>query len=127
MAAIHHKPTSGSKPAVPPALNGVAVPGGPRMTARRIGWKPVWTRLDPTTTWSSGPLAERCLLGFGSTAGPPTLPNYFYNNSKRIVQSEDTVVILVEMVHDARIVRMNAEHDPPRDSEMAGRLDWMVG
>src|SRR5262245_33460059 len=25
------------------------------------------------------PLAERCLLGFGSTSGPPALPNYFYN------------------------------------------------
>jgi len=24
------------------------------------------------------PLAERCLLGFSSTSGPPTLPNYFY-------------------------------------------------
>src|SRR6185295_12228594 len=31
------------------------------------------------------PLAERCLLGFGSTSGPPTLPNYFYNNMKQIV------------------------------------------
>jgi hypothetical protein len=36
-----------------------------------------------------------------------------YNNMKRIVQSEDTVIILVEMVHDARIVRMNQEHNPP--------------
>ena len=35
-----------------------------------------------------------------------------YNNLKRIVQTEDTVLILVEMVHDARIVRMNAEHAP---------------
>ena len=58
------------------------------------------------------PLAERCLLGFGSTSGPPTLPNYFYNNMKQIVQTRDTVLILNEMVHDARIVRMNAEHLP---------------
>jgi hypothetical protein len=57
------------------------------------------------------PLGERCLLGFGSTAGPPMLP-VLYNNTKRIVQNEDTVVILVEMNHDARIVRMNAEHAP---------------
>ena len=34
------------------------------------------------------PLAERCLLGFGSTSGPPTLPNYFYNNMKQIVQTQ---------------------------------------
>src|SRR5215471_2566999 len=26
------------------------------------------------------PLGERCLLGFGSTSGPPALPDYFYNN-----------------------------------------------
>ena len=51
-------------------------------------------------------------MGFGSTAGPPML-SVLYNNMKRIVQTEDTVVILVEMVHDARIVRMNAEHNPP--------------
>ena len=57
------------------------------------------------------PHAERCLMGFGSTAGPPMLP-VLYNNHKRIVQSEDTVIILVEMVHDARVVRMNQEHAP---------------
>jgi len=59
------------------------------------------------------PLSERCLLGFGNTSGPPTLPNYFYNNLKQIVQTKDTVILLNEMVHDARVVRMNAEHDPP--------------
>lgn len=58
------------------------------------------------------PLAERCLLGFGSTSGPPTLPNYFYNNLKQIVQTKDSVLILNEMVHDARLVRMNAQHLP---------------
>ena len=58
------------------------------------------------------PAAERCLMGFGSTAGPPMLP-VLYNNMKRIVQTDDTVVILVEMVHDARIVRMNQPHAPP--------------
>jgi hypothetical protein len=59
------------------------------------------------------PLAERCLLGFGSTSGPPTLPNYFYNNLKQIVQTPSTIMILVEMVHDVRIIRMNAQHLPP--------------
>lgn len=56
-------------------------------------------------------LADRCLLGFSSTGGPPMMPA-LYNNIKRIVQSPDTIMILVEMVHDARIVRMNAEHAP---------------
>jgi hypothetical protein len=59
------------------------------------------------------PLAERCLLGFGSTSGPPTLPNYFYNNLKQIVQTKDRIMILNEMVHDARIVRIGGQHPPP--------------
>jgi hypothetical protein len=59
------------------------------------------------------PLAERCLLGFGSTSGPPVLPNYFYNNLHQIVQTPTQIMILTEMVHDARVVRMNAEHLPP--------------
>ena len=57
------------------------------------------------------PLGERCLLGFGSTSGPPMLP-VMYNNLKRIVQTEDTVMILAEMNHDARIIRIGGEHEP---------------
>jgi hypothetical protein len=59
------------------------------------------------------PLGERCLLGFASTSGPPILPNYFYNNLHQIVQTADYVMILTEMVHDARIIRMNGKHAPP--------------
>jgi len=58
------------------------------------------------------PLSERCLIGFGSTSGPPMLP-VLYNNNYQIVQTPDNVLILVEMVHDARIVRMNAKHASP--------------
>ena len=57
------------------------------------------------------PLAERCILGFGSTAGPPMLP-VLYNNFKQIVQTPDHVMILVEMNHDARIIRLNRPHAP---------------
>jgi hypothetical protein len=66
------------------------------------------------------PLGERCLMGFGSTSGPPALPNYFYNNLHQIVQTKDSVVILTEMVHDARIVRMNSEHVPPHVRKWMG-------
>ena len=58
------------------------------------------------------PLGERCLLGFASTSGPPALPDYFYNNLHQIVQTKDAVMILTEMVHDARVVRMNGTHLP---------------
>src|SRR5579862_8323920 len=57
------------------------------------------------------PLGERCLLGFGSTSGPPMLP-VLYNNNYQIVQTADTIMILVEMIHDARIVRINGTHAP---------------
>ncbi len=52
------------------------------------------------------PLSDRCLLSFGSNAGPPMLPNYFYNNNYTIVQTKDHVMILSEMVHDVRIIRL---------------------
>ena len=58
------------------------------------------------------PLSERCLLGFGSTSGPPALPDYFYNDMHQIVQTPNSIMILTEMIHDARIVRMNAPHLP---------------
>jgi hypothetical protein len=57
------------------------------------------------------PIAERCILSFGSNAGPPMLPNGFYNNNYTIVQTTDHVVILTEMIHDARIIRLG---DGPR-------------
>jgi hypothetical protein len=43
-----------------------------------------------------------------------------YNNLKKIVQTEDHLLILVEMVHDARVVRMNQEHDPPEIRKWLG-------
>jgi len=66
------------------------------------------------------PLAERCLLGFLSTSGPPTLPNYFYNNLKQIVQTPTHIMMFNEMVHDARVVRMNAPHLPPQVRKWMG-------
>ena len=73
------------------------------------------------------PLAERCLLGFGSTSGPPMLP-VLYNNHKRIVQTEGRVMILNEMVHDVRVVRMNEEHLPEDMRRWLGdSIGWWEG
>ncbi|HUF74892.1 MAG TPA: hypothetical protein VMM35_01375 [Longimicrobiales bacterium] len=52
------------------------------------------------------PLAERCIMSFGSNAGPPMMPNYFYNNNYTIVQTADAVMIMTEMVHDFRVIRL---------------------
>jgi hypothetical protein len=49
------------------------------------------------------PPSERCLVGFGS-AGGPVMGNVIYNNRYQIVQTPAHVMILVEMVHDARII-----------------------
>ena len=48
-------------------------------------------------------IQERCLV-FG--AGPPLVPGP-YNNNVQIVQTPNAVVIMNEMIHDARIVRMD--------------------
>jgi hypothetical protein len=66
------------------------------------------------------PLAERCIMSFGSNAGPPMLPNYFYNNNYTIVQTADHVVIMTEMINDARIIRLG---EGPRLPE--GVRPWM--
>lgn len=49
-------------------------------------------------------LSERCLVGFNS--GPPLSPSV-YNNNLQIIQNRDHLVILTEMVHDARIVKLD--------------------
>src|SRR5580765_4489234 len=46
-------------------------------------------------------LADRCLIGFNS--GPPMVPGA-YNNNLQIVQAPGYVVIINEMVHNARII-----------------------
>ena len=73
------------------------------------------------------PLQDRCLIGFGSTGGPPMLPT-LYNNHKRIVQTPGNVMILTEMVHDARVVRMNGEHAPDEIRRWLGdSIGWWEG
>ena len=105
--------------------------GAKRLQGYLDSWRIIWRNPDPTTSRNNGtawwltdggpdgpydnleqrPLAERCILGSRSTAGPPMLPN-FYNNHKRIIQTKDHIMILTEMNHDARVIRMNAQHRP---------------
>ena len=62
-------------------------------------------------------LGERCLIGFNS--GPPISPGG-YNQNIQIFQTADHVVILNEMVHDARIVPLDGRAPLP-----AGITQWM--
>ena len=54
---------------------------------------------------------ERCIVGFGSTGGPPMLP-VLYNNNYQFVQTPGQVLILVEMNHNVRTIRLDAEPLP---------------
>ena len=49
------------------------------------------------------PIAERCLIGFGNTAGPGMMGT-LYNSSYQFVQTDDYLMIMVEMVHDTRTI-----------------------
>lgn len=64
-------------------------------------------------------LGERCIIGFGSTGGPP-MNNVLYNNMYQIVQTEDYVMILVEMVNDARIIPIDKNHRPDEHQRWLG-------
>ena len=80
-------------------------PGGERDIA---GTRPV--RFAVGGIGRDGPedrgLSERCLVGFN--AGPQLMPSV-YNNNVQIIQNRDYVVILAEMVHDARMVKLDAD------------------
>ena len=72
-------------------------------------------------------LGERCLIGFGRTGGPP-LNNVLYNNTYQIVQTDDYLMILVEMVHDARIIPIAGNHRPKELTPWLGdSIAWWEG
>jgi len=52
-------------------------------------------------SYEDRPVGDRCLQGFN--AGPPMTPGA-YNNNVQILQIPGTVVIVTEMVHNARII-----------------------
>jgi hypothetical protein len=105
-------PTNGR---LPPYAEGAIVVQG-RLDPDIDGERPV--RFTGGGIGSDGPedrgLGERCIVGFN--AGPPIQPS-LYNNNLQIVQSRDHVVIMIEMVHDARIVPLDG----------SGPLDDSIG
>ena len=68
--------------------------------------------------------SERCLLGFNS--GPPMTPSA-YNNNVQLFQTADHVVILNEMVHNARVIPLDGRpHLPAHLRQWVGdsRASW---
>lgn len=72
------------------------------------------------------PNAERCLLGFGNKAGPGMM-GALYNNTYQFVQTDDYVMILAEMVHDARIVPIFDTPDQARANRRPASLEPWFG
>jgi len=78
---------------------------------------------------SDGPegrtLSDRCLISFASTA--PFMSS-LYNNHMQIVQSPTHVVLLAEMVHNARIVAIDQEfRDLPYDKWLGDSIGYYEG
>lgn len=102
----------------------------------RIPWLPVEQRRpSQLSRWLAIPgvepfdgpelqtIGERCLLFWdfrtsNSSAGPPMMP-MIYNNNYQIVQTPGYVLIYAEMMHDARIIRLDKEHRAPH------MVQWM--
>jgi len=57
-------------------------------------------------------LQDQCLAFL--TAGPPMLP-YSYNSNYQIVQTDGAILIHAEMIHDARIIRMDGRPHAPKE------------
>jgi hypothetical protein len=98
-------PPDGRVPALTPAAQ------------RRMAAQFAYQREHSTDGPENRSLQERCLNW--PTAGPPMLPS-FYNNEYQILQTRDSVAIVIEMIHDVRIIPLdNRPHLP------AGVRQWM--
>ncbi len=127
--SIIHDPPNGQLPQLTPAgqANAMRVFSLFGENTGEAWWMKQERPFGPYDDPEIRPLGERCLLGFGSTSGPPMLP-VLYNNLKRIVQTPDYVMILNEMVHHARIIRLNSEHGPDEVRQWNGdSIGWWDG
>lgn len=71
------------------------------------------------------PLSDRCLKAFSSST--PFISSV-YNNNLQIIQSPDHVVLVVEMVHDARIVKIDQAHrDLPYNKWLGDSVGYYDG
>jgi hypothetical protein len=81
----------------------------PEAAARREAARTAVRTRGPADGPEDRPLSERCI----SYGAPRTQSNY--NSYVQIIQSRDTVVLLQEMIHDARVVPMtDRPHLPSR-------------
>ncbi len=130
LARVHGEPrtsliTTTPDGRIPPALDG-------RILSRPVNEEeetpmPGQERPDPpgkNDNPETRALSERCVeIG----AAPPLLPT-LYNNNVVIQQSRDSVAIEQEMIHNARIVRLNGKHRTDGVKEWGGdSIGWYEG
>ena len=116
-----------------PRTSFITNPSKGRVPPMKTGASPDPRRymLKPGERATDGPelqaVDDRCILPIGNNAGPVMLP--LPNNSNyQIVQTKDHVVILVEMIHDARVVRMNSRHRTDGQRPYLGdSIGWWEG
>jgi hypothetical protein len=86
----------------------------------RIAKRPPTSYDDPEGL----PLIERCLVGNrgsdNSPASPPMIPNNAVSSYYQFVQTDDTLLIMAEWMHDARIIRINGTHLPATLAQWLG-------
>jgi hypothetical protein len=78
---------------------------------RRADARAAARRRSPADGPEDRSLAERCILW--PTAGPPMIPGG-YNNNYQILQAPGYVAILIEMIHDVRIVPLDGRPHAPQ-------------
>jgi hypothetical protein len=85
------------------------------------------TRVNSFDDFEIRPLSERCIMSFTGGAGP-VLNNGMYNNTYEIVQTPDSVMILTEMIHDVRVIKINGTHGPTNIPKWGGdSIGWYEG
>ena len=87
-------------------------PEGQKMAQQRLALR---RQMGPADGPESRSLAERCIQW--PTMGPPMMPS-FYNNNYQIVQGKGFVAILVEMVHDVRMVPLDGRPHLPSNIKL---------
>ncbi len=87
------------------------IPERTPLGAERLAMDVARIQGTPAGPEDRGP-AERCLVGFNS--GPPMNPTV-YNDNVQVFQTKDHIVLLNEMVNDARIIPLDGRPSIPND------------
>ena len=90
---------------------------------QRADERRAYREAHPADTYTDRNAFDRCILGFNT--GPPMTPG-FYNQNMQLFQTPGHVVVLNEMVHDARIIPLDGSPRPGIESwtgESRGRWE----